>query len=131
MLIGASDCNGRPPDHRRARVLTSLRMASLYGIIADVRREHPSPATSKTLDLLIRELGHTRDNLRDALANFEKKELPPGGRELLSEILARAEAAGVDDLDYPPPPKDPPVYEPLDEATAGIGLLLGISSAVV
>jgi hypothetical protein len=106
-------------------------VSSLYGIIADVRRERPSPATTKTLDLLIRELGHTRDNLRDAVSNLDGKELPPGGRETVDEVLFRAEQAGVDDLEYPPPPGGPVLYEPLDEGTAGIGVLLAISSLVV
>ena len=106
-------------------------MASLYGIIADVRREHTNQAASKTLDLLIGELGRTRDNLRDALANLDEKQLPHGGREVLDEILTRAEQAGVDDLEYPPPPAPPPVYEQLDEGTMGIGVLLAISSLIV
>ena len=37
-------------------------MPSLYGILADVRRDRPSQATSKTLDILISELGRSRDN---------------------------------------------------------------------
>jgi hypothetical protein len=106
-------------------------MPSLYGIIADVRRERPSPATTKTLDLLIRELGHTRDNLRDAVSNLDGRELPPGGREVVDEVLFRAERTGVDDLQYPPPPRGVVVYEPLDEGTAGIGFLLALSSLVV
>jgi hypothetical protein len=100
-------------------------------VIADVRREHPSPAVSKTLDMLIAELGRTRDNLRDAIAGLDEKQLPPGGREVLEDVLLRAEKAGVDNLDYPPPPKAPQVYEPIDEGTAGIGALLAISSLVV
>jgi hypothetical protein len=106
-------------------------MSSLYGIIADVRRERPSPATTKTLDILISELGRARDNIRDALANLDGRELPPGGREVVEEVLARAERAGVDDLQYPPPPGERVVYEPLDEGTAGIGALLAISSLIV
>ena len=106
-------------------------MPSLYGVIADVRRAHRTSAASKTLDMLIAELGHTRDNLRDALANLDGKPLPTGGREVLDDVLTRAEDAGVDDLDYPPPPRGPAVYEPLDEGTAGIGALLAISSLIV
>jgi hypothetical protein len=106
-------------------------MSSLYGIIADVRRERPSPATTKSLDLLITELGRTRDNLRDALAELEDRELPPGGGDVLEDVLARAERAGVDDLQYPAPPGERVVYEPLDEGTAGIGALLAISSIIV
>jgi len=106
-------------------------MPSLYGILADVRRDRPSQATSKTLDILISELGRSRDNLRDALANLDGKQLPPGGKEVLDDVLARAEREGVDDLDYPPPPRGPAVYEPLEEGEAGIGILLAISSLVV
>lgn len=106
-------------------------MASLYGIIADVRREHPTPAASKTLDILTGELGRTRDNLRDALANLDGRQLPPGGREVLDEVLTHAEREGVDDLDYPPPPRGPDVYEPMEQGEAGIGILLAISSLVV
>jgi hypothetical protein len=106
-------------------------MPSLYGIVADVRREHPSQATSKTLDILITELGRSRDNLRDALANLDGRQLPPGGKEILDEVLTRAEREGVDDLDYPPPPREPAVYEPLEQGEAGIGILLAISSLVV
>ena len=106
-------------------------MPSLYGIVADVRREHPNQAASKTLDILIGELGRTRDNLRDALANLDGRQLPPGGKEVLEDVLARAEREGVDDLDYPPPPRGPAVYEPLEEGEAGIGVLLAISSLVV
>jgi len=106
-------------------------MPSLYGILADVRREHQDQATSKTLDILIKELGHSRDNLRDALANLDGKQLPPKGKEVLGEVLARAEREGVDDLDYPPAPRGPAIYEPLEEGEAGIGALLAISSLVV
>jgi hypothetical protein len=106
-------------------------MPSLYGVIADVRREHATPAASKTLDILTGELGRTRDNLRDALANLDGRQLPPGGKDVLDEVLARAEREGVDDLDYPPPPRDPAVYEPLEEGEAGIGILLAISSLIV
>lgn len=41
-------------------------LVSLYGIIADLRREHPTPATMQTLDMVVAELGRTRDNLHDA-----------------------------------------------------------------
>jgi hypothetical protein len=106
-------------------------MPSLYGVIADVRREHSTPAASKTLDILTAELGRTRDNLRDALANLDGRQLPPGGKDVLDDVLARAEREHVDDLDYPPPPKGPPMYEPLEDGEAGIGILLAISSVIV
>ncbi len=42
--------------------------------------------------------------------------------------MQRAREEGVYDLDYGPDPYDKPPPEPLDEATAGIGALLAISS---
>jgi hypothetical protein len=101
---------------------------SLYGIIADLRRELPTPAAMQTLDLVVAELGRTRDNLKDAVANLEGKPLPPGGKAVLDEVVQRARVEGVYDLDYGPDPYDKPPPEPLDEATAGIGALLAISS---
>ena len=101
---------------------------SLYGIIADLRREHPTPAAMQTLDLVVAELGRTRDNLKEAVANVEGKPLPPGGKPVLDELVERARREGVYDLDYGPDPYDKPPPEPLDEGTAGIGALLAISS---
>ena len=101
---------------------------SLYGIIADLRREHPTPAAMQTLDMTVAELGRTRDNLKEAVANLESKPLPPGGKPVLEELAARARAQGVYDLDYGPDPYDKPPPEPLDEGTFGIGALLAISS---
>jgi hypothetical protein len=106
------------------------RDVSLYGIIADLRREHPTPATTQTLDLVVAELGRTRDNLKEAVANLGDKPLPPGGKPILDELLERARQDGVYDLDYGPDPYDKPPPEPLDEGTAGIGALLAISSIV-
>jgi hypothetical protein len=103
---------------------------SLYGIIADVRREHPTPAALQTLDLVVAELGKTRDNLKEAIANLDGKPLPPGGKPVLDEVVERARAEGMYDLDYGPDPYDRPPPEPLDEGTAGIGALLAISSVV-
>jgi hypothetical protein len=103
---------------------------SLYGIIADLRREHPTPATTQTLDLVVAELGRTRANLKEAVANLGDKPLPPGGKPILDELLERARQDGVYDLDYGPDPYDKPPPEPLDEGTAGIGALLAISSIV-
>jgi hypothetical protein len=101
---------------------------SLYGIIADLRREHPTPAAMQTLDLVVAELGKTRDNLKDAVANLTDKPLPPGGKPVLDELVRRAREEGVHDLDYGPDPYDKAPVEPLDEGTAGIGALLALSS---
>jgi len=103
---------------------------SLYGIIADLRREHPTPAATQTLDLVVAELGRTRDNLKEAAAGLGDKPLPPGGKPILDELLERARRDGVYDLDYGPDPYDKPPPEPLDEGTAGIGALLAVSSIV-
>jgi hypothetical protein len=102
----------------------------LYGIIADVRREHPTTAAMQTLDMVTAELGRTRDNLKDAVHNLEGKALPAGGKQILDELVQRARAEEVYDLDYGPDPYDKPVPEPLDEGTAGIGAVLAISSVV-
>ena len=101
---------------------------TLYGIIADLRRKHPTPAAMQTLDMVVAELGRTRDNFKDAVANLEGKPLPPGGKPILDELIGRAREEGVYDLDFGPDPYDKPPSEPLDEGTAGIGALLAISS---
>ena len=103
---------------------------TLYDIIADLRREHQTPAATQTLDLVVAELGRTRDNLKEAIQSVSAKPVPSGGKPILDELSSRAKAAGIDDLDFGPDPfgKLPP--EPLDEATAGIGALLAISSLV-
>jgi hypothetical protein len=101
---------------------------SLYGIIADIRREHPTPAATETLDQVVAELGRTRDNLKEAVANLEDKSLPTGGKPILEELVSRARDQGLYDLDYGPDPYDKPPPETLDEATAGIGALLAIFS---
>jgi len=103
---------------------------SLYGIIADLRRENPTPAATQTLDMVVAELGRTRDNLKDAVAALSTKPLPPGGKPVLDEMVERAQKAGVYDLDYGKDPYDKPPVEALDEATAGIGALMAISSIV-
>ena len=103
---------------------------SLYGIIADMRREHPTTATMQTLDMVTAELGRTRDNLKQAVANLDGKAIPSGGKQIVDELAQRARAEGVDDLDFGPDPYDKPVLEPLDEGTAGIGAVLAISSIV-
>jgi hypothetical protein len=102
----------------------------IYGIIADVRREHPTTAAQQTLDMVTAELGRTRDNLKDAVRSLEGKPLPAGGKQILDELVQRARAEDVYDLDYGPDPYDKPVPEPLDEGTAGIGAVLAISSVV-
>ena len=101
---------------------------TLYGIIADLRREHPTPAAMQTLDMVVAELGKTRDNLKEAVANLQGRPLPAGGKPVLDELVAKAREEGVYDLDYGPDPYDKPPTEPLDEGTAGIGALLAISS---
>jgi hypothetical protein len=101
---------------------------SLYGIIADLRREHPTPAATQTLDTVVAELGRTRDNLQDAVAALSAKPLPPAGKPVLDQLIERARRAGVYDLDYGPDPYDKPQVEPLDEGTFGIGALLALTS---
>ena len=101
---------------------------SLYGIIADLRREHPTPAATETLDMVVAELGLTRDNLKEAVADLSAKPLPPGGKAVLDELVALAREEGVYDLDYGPDPYDKPPPEPIDEGTFGIGALLAITS---
>jgi hypothetical protein len=103
---------------------------SLYGIIADLRRKHPTPAATETLDMVVAELGKTRDNLKEAVAGLEGKTVPAGGKPVLDELVQRAREADVYDLDYGPDPYERAPVEPLDEATAGIGALLAISSLV-
>lgn len=103
---------------------------TLYGNIADLRREHPTPAATQTLDLVVAELGRTRDNLKEAVAALSALPLPAGGKPVLDELVARAREAGVYDLDYGPDPYDKPPVETLDEATAGIGALLAITSVL-
>lgn len=101
---------------------------SLYGIIADLRRKYPTPAATETLDLVVAELGRTRDNLKEAVANLSDRPLPPGGKPVLDELVARAREEDVYDLDYGPDPYDRPPLEPLDEGTVGIGALLVLTS---
>src|SRR5216684_9179668 len=96
--------------------------------MADLRRERATPAAMQTLDLVAAQLGTTRDNLKEAVAALSDKALPPGGKPVLDELVARAREAGVYDLDYGPDPYDKPPVEPLDEGTAGIGLVMALSS---
>src|SRR5216684_4463558 len=69
---------GAPASERIANV-------SLYGIIADLRRKYPTPAATEALDMVVAELGRTRDNLKEAVANLSSKPLPPGGKPVLDE----------------------------------------------
>jgi len=103
---------------------------SVYGIIADLRREHPTPAAMQTLDMVMAELGRTRDNLKETVGKLDAQALPPGGKPLLEELVERARKDGVYDVDYGPDPYDKAALEPLDEGTAGIGALLALSSVV-
>ena len=103
---------------------------TLYDIIADLRRQHPTAAATETLDMVVAELGRTRDNLKDALREIESRPLPAGGKPILDELSTRAHAAGIDDLDFGPDPFGKPPYEPLDEATAGIGIVFAVSSLI-
>jgi hypothetical protein len=106
------------------------REVSLYGVIADLRRKHPTPAATETLDMVVAELGRTRDNLKEAMAALSTKQLPSGGKQVLDELVERAREADLYDLDYGKDPYDKPPVEALDEGTAGIGALLAISSLV-
>lgn len=107
-------------------------MATLYDIISELRREHPTPSASKTLDLVVAELGQTRDNLRQALDRLEDRPVPAGGKSVLEELATRAHAEGVDDYDIPLTPDELRAsYEPLDPSQVGIAILLGGSSLVV
>jgi len=121
---------GRAPDGpiSPASGEATIPNVTLYGIIADVRRKYPTPAATQTLDMVVAELGKTRDNLNDAVASLEGRPLPPGGKPVLDELVQRAREDGVYDLDYGPDPYDKPAPEPLDEGTAGIGAILAISS---
>jgi hypothetical protein len=106
------------------------RGVTLYGLIADLRREHPTPAATETLDMVVAELGRTRDNLKEAVLALSAKPLPPGGKPVLDELVERARREGIYDLDYGKDPYDKPPPEPLDEGTIGIGVLLAVSSIV-
>ncbi|HSS95276.1 MAG TPA: hypothetical protein VLR46_14985 [Candidatus Dormibacteraeota bacterium] len=103
---------------------------SLYGIIADLRRKYPTPAATETLDMVVAELGRTRDNLKEAVANLSNKPLPPGGKPVLDELVELTRKEGVYDLDYGPDPYDKPPLEPLDEGTVGIGAVLVVTSVL-
>jgi hypothetical protein len=106
---------------------------TLYDIIADLRREHGDETASKTLDLVMVELGHSRDNLREALSKVDRQSVPPGGDAVLKELEDRARRNRIDNLDYPAVKMTGfrPPLEPVDEGSFGIAMLLGLSSVVL
>ena len=107
-------------------------MATLYDIIAELRREHPTPSAARTLDLVVAELGETRDNLRQALNHLEQRPVPTGGKPILEELATRARAEGVDDYEVPLSPDELRAsYEPVDASQIGIAVLLGGSGLLV
>jgi hypothetical protein len=106
-------------------------MPGLYDIIADLRREHQTPAASKTLDMVVSELGRTQDNLRQALARLGSQAIPTGGQTVLDELDARARAERVDDLEVPWSRADlAAAAEPVDASQTGIALVMGGTALV-
>ena len=106
-------------------------MPGLYDIIADLRREHQTPAASKTLDMVVSELGRTQDNLRQALARLGSQAIPTGGQSVLDELDARARAERVDDLEVPWSRADlRAAAEPVDASQTGIALVMGGTALV-
>lgn len=107
-------------------------MATLYDIISELRRENPTPSAARTLDLVVAELGQTRDNLKRALDHLDERPVPTGGKAVLSELASRARAEGVDDYEVPLSPDELRAsYEPVDGSQIGIALLLGGSTLLV
>ena len=107
-------------------------MATLYDIISELRRENQTPSASRTLDLIVAELGQTRDNLKEALRRLENRPVPAGGRAVLEELDARARAEGVDDYEVPLSPDELRAsYEPVDGSQIGIALLLGATAVLI
>ncbi|TMC06154.1 MAG: hypothetical protein E6J41_19935 [Chloroflexi bacterium] len=107
-------------------------MATLYDIISELRRENPTPTASKTLDLVVAELGETRDNLRRALDRLEARPVPADGRAVLEELATRAHAEGVDDEEVPLSPDELRAsYEPLDGSQIGIAVVMGGTGLLV
>lgn len=106
-------------------------MPGLYDIIADLRREHQTPAASKTLDMVVSELGRTQDNLRQALARLGSQAIPTGGQSVLDELDSRARAERVDDLEVPWSRADlAAAAEPVDASQTGIALVMGGTALV-
>src|SRR5438067_9248890 len=98
-----------------ASAINRYWMATLYDIISELRRENPTPSASKTLDLVVAELGQTRDNLRLALDRLDGRPVPAGGKTVLAELASRARAEGVDDNEVPLSPDElRGSYEPVD-----------------
>lgn len=101
-------------------------MPGLYDIIAELRGKYPSPSASKTLDMVVSELGRTQENLRQALDQLEDRPIPVGGRPVLEELRDRASAEGVDDERTPLSPEEMRrSEEPVTPAQVGIAVLLG------
>src|ERR1700736_2141159 len=76
-------------------------MPTLYDLIAELRRENQTPSAAKTLDMVVVELGQTRDNLRLALIHLEARPVPTGGKAVLDTLAQRARNEGVDDYSVP------------------------------
>lgn len=107
-------------------------MASLYDIISELRRENQTPSASRTLDLVVAELGQTRDNLKEALRRLENRPVPAGGKAVLEQLEARARAEGVDDYEVPLSPDELRAsYEPVDGSQIGIAFLLGATAVLI
>jgi len=107
-------------------------LATLYDIISELRRETQTPSASKTLDLVVAELGQTRDNLKEALRRLESRAVPAGGRAVLEQLDARAKAEGVDDYEVPLSPDELRAsYEPIDGSQVGIALVLGATGQLI
>lgn len=107
-------------------------MATLYDIISELRRENQTPSASRTLDLIVAELGQTRDNLKEALRRLENRPVPAGGKAVLEELDARARAEGLDDYEVPLSPDELRAsYEPVDGSQIGIALLLGATAVLI
>lgn len=107
-------------------------MATLYDIISELRRETQTPSASRTLDLVVAELGQTRDNLKEALRRLENRPVPVGGKAVLEQLDARARAEGVDDYEVPLSPDELRAsYEPIDGSQIGIALLLGVTAVLI
>jgi hypothetical protein len=82
--------------------------------------------------MVVRELGRTQDNLREALDRLQRTPLPRGSDEVLSELKLRAWLAGVDDLRVPLPPEEMEAYlEPVDEGEVGIAIMLAVSGLLI
>ena len=107
-------------------------MATLYDIIAELRREHQTPSAAKTLDMVVSELGETRDNLRLALARLQDRSIPTGGKAVLDELAARARSEGVDDYEVPLTAEERMASaEHVDGSQVGIAILLGGTALLV